>query len=91
MEKLVAISDLFEVSLDELVLDKTPEEPEKAEPSEQIVRSELYSDIKENVLTDDNKKKAKKGLKIAAIALGVFVLIDIISFIVYVAIFDLPG
>lgn len=72
MEKLVAISDLFEVSLDELVLDKTPEEPEKAEPSEQIVRSELYSDIKENVLTDDNKKKAKKGLKIAAIALGVF-------------------
>ncbi len=91
MEKLVAISDLFEVSLDELVLDKTPEEPEKAEPSEQIVRSELYSDIKENVLTDDNKKKAKKGLKIAAIALGVFVLIDIISFIVYVAIFGLPG
>ena len=90
MEKLVAISDLFEVSLDELVLDKTPEEPEKAEPSEQIVRSELYSDIKENVLTDDNKKKAKKGLKIAAIALGVFVLIDIISFIVYVAIFGLP-
>jgi len=91
MEKLVAISDLFEVSLDELVLDKTPEEPVKAESSEQIVRSELYSDIKENVLTDDNKKKAKKGLKIAAIALGVFVLIDIISFIVYVAIFGLPG
>lgn len=91
MEKLVAISDLFEVSLDELVLDKTPEEPVKAEPSEQIVRSEFYSDIKENVLTDDNKKKAKKGLKIAAIALGVFVLIDIISFIVYVAIFGLPG
>ncbi|MCR5105856.1 MAG: hypothetical protein K6B68_15595 [Eubacterium sp.] len=26
-EELVAISDLFEVSLDELVLDKTPEEP----------------------------------------------------------------
>lgn len=91
MENLVAISELFEVSLDELVLDKTPEVPERAEPSEQIVRSELYSDIKENVLTDDNKKKAKKGLKIAAIALGVFVLIDIISFIVYVAIFGLPG
>ncbi len=91
MENLVAISELFEVSLDELVLNRTPEVPEKAEPSEQIVRSEFYSDIKENVLTDDNKKKAKKGLKIAAIALGVFVLIDIISFIVYVAIFGLPG
>ena len=91
MENLVAISELFEVSLDELVLNRTPEVPEKAEPSEQIVRSEFYSDIKENVLTDDNKKKAKKGIKIAAIALGVFVLIDIISFIVYVAIFGLPG
>ena len=91
MENLVAISELFEVSLDELVLNRTLEVPEKAEPSEQIVRSEFYSDIKENVLTDDNKKKAKKGLKIAAIALGVFVLIDIISFIVYVAIFGLPG
>ena len=40
MEKLVAISDLFGVSLDELV------KGEKAEPegaSEQIVKSELYS------------------------------------------------
>ena len=57
MEKLVAISDLFEVSLDELV---KGEEPKLAEPSEQIVKSELYSDIKEQVLTVDNKEKAKK-------------------------------
>ena len=57
MEKLVAISDLFEVSLDELV---NGEEPKLAEPSEQIVKSELYSDIKEQVLTVDNKEKAKK-------------------------------
>ena len=55
MEKLAAISDLFEVSLDELV---KGEEPKLAEPSEQIVKSELYSDIKEQVLTVDNKKKA---------------------------------
>lgn len=64
MEKLVAISDLFEVSLDELV---KGEEPKLAEPSEQIVKSELYSDIKEQVLTVDNKKKAKKGIKIAVV------------------------
>ena len=70
MEKLVAISDLFEVSLDELV---KGEEPKLAEPSEQIVKSELYSDIKEQVLTVDNKKKAKKGIKIAGIILGIFV------------------
>ena len=54
MDKLVAISDLFEVSLDELVLNKVPE---NKEVSEQIVKSELYGDIKENVFTGNNKKK----------------------------------
>ena len=87
MEKLVAISDLFEVSLDELV---KGEEPKLAEPSEQLVKSELYSDIKEQVLTVDNKKKAKKGIKIAGIILGIFVLIDVISFVIYVIIYGLP-
>jgi len=87
MEKLVAISDLFEVSLDELV---KGEEPKLAEPSEQIVKSELYSDIKEQVLTVDNKKKAKKGIKIASIILGIFVLIDVISFVIYVIMYGLP-
>lgn len=87
MEKLVAISDLFGISLDELV---KGEEPEKETASEQVVKSELYSDIKEHVLTEDNKRKAKKGLKIAAIIAGAIVLIDIISFVVYVIMFGLP-
>ena len=87
MEKLVAISDLFEVSLDEL---EKGEEPKLAEPSEQIVKSELYSDIKEQVLTLDNKKKAKKGIRIAGIILGIFVLIDVISFVIYVIMYGLP-
>lgn len=80
MEKLAAISELFQVSLDELVLDKVPEKaPEKS------AKSELYSDIKEKVLTEDNRKKAKKGLKIAAIVLGALVIADIVSFIVFAA------
>jgi len=80
MEKLAAISELFQVSLDELVLDKVPEKaPEKP------AKSELYSDIKEKVLTEDNRKKAKKGLKIAAIVLGALVIADIVSFIVIAA------
>lgn len=87
MDNLVSISELFGVSLDELVLDKTPE---KEQPSVQVVRSELYSDIKEHVLTDDNKKKAKRGLKIAGIVLGVFLLIDAISLVVYVLINGFP-
>lgn len=87
MEKLVAISDLFEVSLDELVKDKVPEQ---AQPQEQIVRSEFYSDLKKHVLTEENKKKTQKGLKIAGIAFGVFLLIDFITFLIYVLIFGLP-
>ena len=90
MEKLIAISDLFDISLDELVHGKAPE-PEAAPAAPiQTAGAAMYSDIKENVLTEDNKKKAKKGLKIAAIIAGVIVLIDIISFAVYVAINGFP-
>lgn len=88
MEKLVAISDLFDVSLDELV---KGEEPEAVDAPEQIIKSELYHDIKEHVLTEDNKKKAKKGLKIAGIIVGLIILIDMISFVVYVIMHGLPG
>ena len=87
MENLVAISELFEISLDELVLNKVPEE---ADTSAQVVKSEFYSDIKENVLTDENRKKAKKGIKIAAIVLGIIVLIDLISFVIYVLMNGFP-
>ena len=87
MEKLVAISELFDISLDELVLDKAVK---KEEAQEQVVKSELYSDIKEHVLTEDNKKKAKKGLKIAGIVLGVLLLIDLVSMIIYFALFGIP-
>ena len=87
MDNLVAISNLFDISLDELVLDKA-QEPE--EPAKEVVKSELYSDIKEHVLTKANKEKAKKGLKIAGIALGIFLLIGVISLIVYVIAFGFP-
>ena len=87
MEKLIAISDLFEISLDELVKGETPKQ---SDVSEQVVKSEFYSDIKEHVLTDNNKAKARKGLKIAGIVVAVIVLIDVISFVVYAIMFGLP-
>lgn len=87
MEKLAAISELFDISLDELVLDKAAK---KEETTEQTTKSDLYSDIKEHVLTEDNKKKARKGLKIAGIALTVFFLIDLISMIIYFVFFGVP-
>lgn len=91
MEKLVAMSDLFGISLDELVLDKSPEPA----PVEQVpVKSELYSeiktDIKEKVLTDKNKKKVRKGLLVTGIVLGAIIAIDLISFVIYVALNGFP-
>ena len=86
MEKLAAISELFDISLDELVLDKAVQKPADNSGG----GSRLYSDIKQNVLTEDNKKKAKKGLKIAAIIAGAILLIDVISMVVYVALNGFP-
>lgn len=86
MEKLIAISDLFGISLDELVLDKAPE----PDPAPQSAKSELYTDIKEKILTEDNGKKVRKGLKIAGIVLGAVMLVDIISFVIYVILNGFP-
>lgn len=90
LEKLAAISDLFNISLDELVHGKTPEPEPAAAAQMQTAGAAIYSDIKENVLTDDNKKKAKKGIKIAAIVAAVVLAIDILSFAIYVAINGFP-
>lgn len=85
MEKLIAISDLFEISLDELVMDKAPEHI-----GENIAKTEIISELKEIVLTDKNKQKAKRGLKIAAIIFGIILLIDVISMIVYFSLYGFP-
>ena len=90
MEKLIAMSDLFGISLDELVMDKSPEPASAVQPSKPSIYSEVKTDIKEKVLTDNNRKKVKKGLKIAALILGAFLLIDIISFVIYVALNGFP-
>ena len=88
MEKLVAMSDLFGITLDELVLDKTPARPESAPAS---AKADIAGEIKEKVLTEDNKKKAKKGLKIAGIIIGTIVIIDLLSMIIYFVLFGAPA
>ncbi len=87
MENLVAISELFGVSLDELVLNKATAGTEAATEG---ARPNLYGDIKEHVLTDANKEKAKKGLKIAGIIVAAVLAVDIISMVVYFALFGAP-
>ena len=87
MENLVALSELFGVSLDELVLDKAPS-PALAEGVS--AGADVIGDIKEKVLTDDNKKRAKKGLKIAGIVVGALVAVDLISMLIYFFFFGVP-
>ena len=77
MEKLVAMSALFDVSLDQLVLGK--ETPQGEVPA----KSELVSIINEKVLTPDNKKKAKSALKIAGIIAAAILLIDVVSMVIF--------
>ena len=85
MEKLTAISDLFEISLDELVLGKVSTSGNTSSKTEDILNV-----LEEKVLTTENKKKAGKGLKIAGILLGAVLAIDVISMIIYFVLFGVP-
>lgn len=84
MEKLIVLSDLFEISLDELVLGKVPE-PQQAAKTPDVINT-----IEEKVLTEKNKKTARKGLKIAAILFGIMLAVDVISMIVYFLLYGMP-
>lgn len=77
MEKLAALSELFEISLDELVLGKVP------------VTTKL-DELGAKVMTKENKQKAKKGLKIAGILAGAILAVDAVSMIVYFLIWGFP-
>ena len=85
MEKLIAISDMFDISLDELVMDKAP-----MPRAETLSKSEIVGELKDKILSDESKKRTKKWVKIAAIILGVIVLIDIVSMIIYVSLNGFP-
>ena len=85
MEKLIAISDLFDVSLDKLVMGK---EDEPQIPT--TTKSELVTVLNEKVLTSNNKKKAKSVLKIVGIIAAVILLVDVISMIIYFAVNGIP-
>ena len=70
LDKLVLLGELFEISLDELVLDKVP------------VSTKL-DELGAKVMTKENKKKAKKGLKIFGLIAAAALAIGAISLLVY--------
>ena len=78
LDKLVLLSELFEISLDELVLDKVP------------VTTKL-NELGAKVMTKENKQKAKKGLKVFGIIAGAVLAIDAISAIIYFLCWGFPN
>lgn len=85
MEKLIAMSELFDVSLDYLMLGKE----DSSQPTSSA-GSDFVTTMHEKVLTPQNKKRAKSALKIAGIIAGAILLIDAISMIIYFAVNGLP-
>ena len=89
VDKVVAMAELFDISLDELVLDKKPDE-HKTDDNGSSKHYEITEEIKQKLLTDTNKKRAKKILKIALIVAGVIIAIDLLSMIIYFAVNGFP-
>ena len=93
-EKIIAMSEIFGVTTDYLLKGIEPEKEAEIKPEEKTEEKHMtVGDVlDQKILTGENKKKAKKGFKYLLIALGIFLAIDIISFIIYLIINGgLPG
>lgn len=97
-EKIIAMSEIFGVTTDYLLKGIEPEKEDEKKPEEK--KEEKPEDthmtvgdvLDQKILTEQNKQKSKKLLKYVLIALGIFIAIDIISFVIYVIVNGgLPG
>ncbi|GAA0061816.1 helix-turn-helix domain-containing protein [Clostridium sp. CTA-1] len=79
LEKLIALGDFFEVSLDELVMDVKAKESTKTEP---LVMNRLETII-DSIDRENVKMYTKKICKIVLIIMVIILAIDLISMIVY--------
>ncbi|MBD5643994.1 helix-turn-helix transcriptional regulator [Clostridium botulinum] len=79
LEKLIALGDFFEISLDELVMDVKAKESTKTEP---LVMNRLETII-HSIDRENVKMYTKKISKIVLIIMVVILAIDLISMIVY--------
>ena len=97
-EKIITLSEVFGVTTDYLLKGVEPkkEEAKTEEKAEEKKTEDTHMTVgdvlDQKILTGENKAKAKKISKYVLIALGVFLAIDIISFIIYVIVNGgLPG
>ena len=87
-EKLIELWKIFECSMDYLLKDEVAEKT--GDSVSESYFTEKVTEISKKVLTDKNKGKAKKILKIIGIILAVFLVVDIISMILYFCVLGTP-
>ena len=87
-EKLIELGKIFECSMDYLLKDEVAEKT--GDSVSESYFTEKVTEISKKVLTDKNKGKAKKILKIIGIILAVFLVVDIISMILYFGVLGTP-
>lgn len=90
---MITLSAYFGITLDELVLGKKdmPENMTENMTDNTVGKTvEKVMDISEKMFTPENKKKVRKGLKIAGIAAAVILAVDIISMVIYFVLYGVP-
>ena len=85
-DKLIELGKLFDCSMDYLLKEEVTEKSGVQEYG----FTEKVEEISRKVMTDKNKSKAKKILKIIGIILAVVLAIDIISMILYFCVLGTP-
>ena len=79
-DKLVKLGELFDCSMDYLLKENVEDKGEKD-----------FSKNDKSLLKEKNRRRIKKALKIGGIVFGVLLLMDILSFVVYVSVCGLPN
>jgi transcriptional regulator with XRE-family HTH domain len=87
LEKLIALGDFFEISLDELVMDVKEKESIKTEP---LVMNR-FERIVDSIDQEKVKMYTKKIFKVALITIVIIFVIDLISAIVYFILNGFPA
>lgn len=85
-DKLIELGKLFDCSMDYLLKDEVTEKSGVTTSG----LTDKVEEISRKVMTDANKGKAKRVLKIIGIILAIALSVDIISMIVYFSVIGMP-
>jgi len=84
-DKIIRLSQIFDCSIDYLLKEELTEK-QQVTPT----MSGKLLGIKDRMLTENNKRKAKFALKLAGIVFGALLAVDFIAMIIYFAINGIP-